>query len=111
MTPAEDLAVVRARLEHMVALATSDRAQPRYWAMSDADSAESRSARAYNHALSLFPPDLLLRVAQEALGVLDRHHDGAEDNSYDKGLCAAHKLNPPSWPCPEVTSVLRAWQP
>ena len=102
MTPAEDLAVVRARLGRMVEVATSDWAEPRYWAMSDADSAESRSARAYNHALSLFPPDLLLRVAREALGVLDRHH---AKEALCKAWCSADD------PCLEVAAVLRAWQP
>ena len=53
----------------------------------------------------------LLRVAREALDVLDRHGpmDGCPDVC--SGCESEIPIYPPSWPCPEVASVLRAWQP
>ena len=108
MTPAEELAVVRAGLERMVALSE---ASSRSWQESDNSSGwwspdglddgslmGETEDRAFIAAAS---PDRLLRLAREALGVLDRHRPGTV------GWCTT----PLEVDCPEVESVLRAWQP
>ena len=125
MTPAEELAVVRARLEHMVALAEA--ATPGPWkALADAThdgdiywvrmgdthlrndvlvrDPNAIYAQGTEHDAAFIAaasPNLLLRVAREALSVLDRHRPGTV------GWCTA----PREVDCPEVEAVLRAWQP
>ena len=99
MTPAEELAEVRARLERMVALAEAADDDGFWWHHNDTfldefdadDSAFIAACR----------PNLLQRVAREALGVLNRHY------SVGWGECSEGC----PWPCPEVTAVLQAWQP
>ena len=101
MTPAEELAVVRARLERMVTLARSATPGP-WYDNSVGDLCHlNRGDADFVIAAS---PDLLLRLAREALGVLDRHRQ--------------HQINCGNvvfWPivrfCPEVKAILRAWQP
>ena len=91
MTPAEELAEVRAELGRMIFRARH------YIACGDGDQGVPMSC------------NLLLRVAREALGVLDRHFP-ASAPAYC-GECESEDSQPVDWPCPEVKSVLRAWQP
>ena len=54
--------------------------------------------------------DLLLRLATEALGVLDRH---STDNTEEPQRCPAPGCyeRGERLPCPEVQTVIRAWTP
>ena len=100
MTPAEDLAVVRARLERMVELALLDQAyRARIGVTWESDYVHAK-ADDEERFIAAASPDLLLRVAREALGVLDRHRPGTV------GWCTT----PREVDCPEVAAVLRAWQ-
>ena len=104
--PETELAEVRARLERMVALAED--AQPDEWCGPDRERPWADRIDITGHpedgpdAGALFiaaaSPDLLFRLAREALVILDLHLDIE---------CQAHC----AYPCPEVASVLRAWQP
>lgn len=105
VTRAEDLAVVRTRLEGMVALAEAIPCHEMWsplWI-----SYNRRNAVPDFTFIAAASPDLLLRVAREALDVLDRHSArGPWPYSTCRG-CSSILF----WPdCPEVASVLRAWQ-
>lgn len=128
MTPAEDLAVVRARLEHMVTLA--EKATPGPWkALADGthdgdiywvrmgnthlrndvlvrDSTATYAQGTEHDAafIAAASPDLLVRVARKDLGVLDRHAQS------EWGLCHGCGSSVDD-PCPEVAAVLQAWLP
>ena len=112
MTPAEDLAEVRALLERMVALAKASKTS---WCLTDGWHSQEwlddmiRGEQDDTAFIAAASPDLLLRVAREALGVLDRHFP-ASAPAYC-GECESEDSQPVDWPCPEVESVLRAWQP
>ena len=100
MTPVDELAEVRARLESMVELAeaatTGSWYVPGDWCLSEAG---SDADAAYMAAAS---PDLLLRVAQEAIYVLNRHEPNFMGDCMWCGF---------AWPCVDVAGVLKAWQP
>ena len=101
MTAAEELAVVRARLERMVELALLDQAyRARLGATWESDYVQDDSDDE-ERFIAAASPDLLLRVAREALGVLDRHV------KMKGGHCRFCGYSPA---CPEVDAVLRAWQ-
>ena len=103
MTAAEELAVVRARLERMVELALLDQAyRARLGATWESDYVQDDSDDE-ERFIAAASPDLLLRVAREALDVLDRH--GVESQGY------CNECDFARWPCAEVAAVLRAWQP
>ena len=136
MTPDAELAKVRARLEHMVALAEA--ATPGPWTIEqDGDldwslvgtlndgrlvtcgfGTDAEADTAYLAAVS---PDLLLCVAREALDMLDRHRSTAPASSPplitatcsccsdEEDFCTL--CDDTMWPCPQVRSVLRAWLP
>ena len=100
MTPVEDLAVVRARLERMVALAEAIPCHEMWtplWI-----SYNRRDAVPDFTFIAAASPDLLLLVAREALGVLKRHRNNGWTCCTTCGLV---------WPCADVAAVLRAWQP
>ena len=109
MTPAEELAVVRAELEHVIFLAGT--ATPGPWTQKNSADIVTGSdtrwkvsvawgVRADAAFIAAASPDLLLRVAREALGVLNQHQEMCQ-------RCGAHS----PWSCPVVAAVLRAWQP
>ena len=101
MTPAEELVVVRARLEHMVELALLDQAyRARTGVTWESDYVHDK-ADDEDRFIAAATPDLLLRVARKDLDVLDRHAQS------EWGPC--HGCG--SDPCPEVDAVLRAWKP
>ena len=100
MTPAEDLAVVRARLERMVTLAEEVRATNLLPWITAAEHVEDGGGTRDGAFIAAASPDLLLRVAREALGVLNQHQEMCQ-------RCGAHS----PWSCPVVAAVLRAWQP
>ena len=101
MTSAEELAAVRARLERMIAMAEASKSlwhEGCWYNRYELEMDVGQHARADAAFIAAASPDLLLRLAREALGVLDLHPDIE---------CQAHC----AYPCPEVASVLRAWQP
>ena len=100
---ADRVALARAALEQMVSLAEA----PKNWWMKGhwytaRITLDDPADGAFMAAAS---PDLLFRLATEALAVLDRHgvyHDGERIRSC---LCGERL------PCPEVQAVIRAWTP
>ena len=97
-----ELAEVRARLEQMVEIAEAVKPGVVLAWSTEQDLVDDNVPRDEAAFVAAASPDLLLRVAREALDVLNRHAYGNwNDCVYECG----------SWPCPEVTSVLRAWQP
>ena len=103
MTHVEELAVVRARLERMLTLC---QAASGSW-FTEQDLGEDCVPVIEAAFIAAASPDLLLRVAREALGTLDRHAM-RENGMCD--VCWTWTVTD-AWPCPEVASVLRAWQP
>ena len=117
MTSVDALAEVRARLERMIELAAA--ATPGPWTIEqDGDldwslvgtandgrlltcgyGTDAEADTAYIAAAS---PDLLLRVAQEAIYILNRH--GPNDMG-ECGWCGF------AWPCVDVAGALKAWLP
>ena len=95
MTPAEELAVVRARLERMVTLVEALRTAQAGYSERGIDSE-------YAAFIAAASPDLLVRLAREALYVLNWHRNTASN------ACLWCDL---AWPCVDAAGVLRAWQP
>ena len=104
--PMTDIDATRAALEQMVALCKGDYAyRARIGIEWATDYFPHRGDDEENRYLAAASPDLLLRLATEALAVLDRHgvyHDGERIRSC---LCGERL------PCPEVQAVIRAWTP
>ena len=100
MTPVED---VRARLERMIELVKALR-------YAEAGYSERGIDSEYVAFIEAANPDRLLRVAQQALHTLNRHSPYASDPDVCSE-CESEDSQPVRWPCVEVASVLRAWQP
>ena len=107
MTLTEDLAVVRARLMQVIFLAGA--ATPGPWTQKNSADIVTGSDTRWKVSvawgvtadaafIAAASPDLLLRLAREALGVLDLHPKPLNQRCMH---CIA------LWPCPEVAAVLR----
>ena len=105
MTTADEVAEVYARLEKMIEMAEAATQPPlkvQYaeslseWSfIRDANGKDIVRADVYDiNFIATASPDLLLRLAREALSSIERH----------KGCVGVRS-------CPEVEAVLRAWQP
>ena len=142
MTPTEELAKLRAKLEWMVRLAEAatpgpwldDWRGPGDWGPesysvrtevqtveTDTVAVTSRWARgAYDAAfIAAAGPELMLRIAREALFSLDRHREqnlGMGNTACLRcwspiDLNIAYFKASPDAPCPEVAAILWAWLP
>ena len=103
MTPVEELAEVRARLGRMVDLAEAIPCHEMWTPLWT--SYNRRDAVPDFTFIAAANPNLLLRVAKAALGVLDRHFVMEREHLHSGVWCSVDD------PCPEVAAVLRAWSP
>ena len=109
MTDTTEVAEVRARLEAMVALADTVAQYLPQWSRV-AERCGDETDLDIGAFIAAATPDLLLRVAQQAFHILDRHSPYSGDPDVCSG-CASENNQPVRWPCPEVASILRAWLP
>ena len=110
VTSTQKLAAVRIQLKRMVELAEAAQNEVTLAWCTEQDLVDDKVPMAEAAYVAAASPDLLARLAREGLDVLSRH---PKMDNYPGGCagCESFPLLPPSWPCPEVSAVLRAWTP